>query len=108
MLVITHWSRGHHAAGIDLWMMRDSCIRARRTHDGLLVTLASLSTLAPVTLVLAWLSGRGEIAWRALIVQASLLAGVPQGAALVAAVLRLWGPHRAVHVRRAAEAVALG
>ena len=88
-------------------MMRESTIRSRRSHDGLLIVLGSLASLGPVSLGLAWLTNHGTIAWRSLFVQLSLIAAIPQSAALIAAVLRLAGRERFVTLRRAAEGVAL-
>jgi hypothetical protein len=88
-------------------MMRESTIRARRSHEGLLIVLGSLASLGPVSVGLACLTRHGAIAARTVLVQLSILAGITQGAALLAAVLRLAGRDRHVAVRRSAEGIAL-
>jgi hypothetical protein len=88
-------------------MMRESTIRARRSHDGLLIVLGSLASLGPVSVGLAFLTAHGDIGARTMLAQLSMFAGITQGATLLAAVLRLAGRDRHVAVRRAAEGLAL-
>ena len=88
-------------------MMRDSSIRARRSYESILVVLAPLSSVGTVVIALSWLTGHAEIAWRTIVVQASIVAAIPQGAAFIAAAMRLLCRERWIAIRRAAEAISL-